>query len=302
VDATRVQKINVQNVPLPPPDDGEESMDVQWTSGIAKDAIVRVYASGSLKFVDHDKSLDQIIADAGSDPGLRQLSISMGLGEQFLSPSGSLTGEVQIEQQKFVRLAALGVNIFVSSGDGGSNPDVFGHSGGNLQVEWMASSPFVVAVGGTNLKLTGTGGVSSEGGWAGSGGGISKVFDRPGYQNQTGIVSGTQRLVPDVSLLAAPETGGYVRVNGVDKQIGGTSLSAPVWAGFCALMNESRTKAGKPTLTFLNPQIYKLIGTDSFRDIDDGTSNGSFTAGPGFDMVTGIGVPNLQKLISKLNQ
>jgi kumamolisin len=261
-----------------------------------------VYASGSLQFSDLDLALDRIIADATADATLRQVSISLGLGEQFLSPDGELDGEVAIENQKFLQLAALGVNVFVSSGDAGSNPDDTGHgSGGPLQAEWMASSPFVVGVGGTKLFLKPDGTVGNEPGWEGSGGGRSKVFERPGFQDRPGMPDGGKRLVPDVSLLAAPETGKYVRVNGQDLKIGGTSLSAPVWAGFCALINQSRTKAGKPTLPYLNPIIYPLMGTECFRDIKGG-SNGEFTAGTGYDMVTGLGVPNLKKLTAKLKE
>ncbi len=300
--ANRVEKINVKNGPLAPPE-GEESMDVQWSSGIAPAATVRVYASGTLSFVDLDLALDRILADAMTDPALRQVSISLGLGEQFLSPSGTLDGEIKIERDKFLKLAALGVNVFVSSGDAGSNPDASGHgTGGTSQTEWMASCPFVVGVGGTKLVLKADGAVDSESGWAGSGGGQSKVFARPSYQTGLpGMPQGNRRLVPDVSLLADPETGAYVRLHGHDQQIGGTSLSAPVWAGFCALMNEARTKANKPTLPFLNPLLYKQIGTSCFRDIKGG-SNGVFNADTGFDMVTGLGVPHVKNLISKLNQ
>jgi kumamolisin len=163
----------------------------------------------------------------------------------------------------------------------------------------MASSPWVIGVGGTALHLNGSGQVASETGWTGSGGGVSKVFGRPPFQNQPTIV-GQGRLVPDVSLLAAPETGVYVRINGQDDQIGGTSLSAPIWAGFCALLNEARTKANKPRLPFLNPLLYPLAGGDSFRDIKAG-NNGGFKAGPGYDMVTGLGVPHVKNLLNKLS-
>ncbi|HEX4612902.1 MAG TPA: S53 family peptidase [Urbifossiella sp.] len=299
VTPTRVQKVNVTGQPLPPPE-GEESLDVQWSSGIARDATIKVYATGTLQFVNLDRGLDRILTDAMTDPSLRQVSISLGLGEQFLSPAGTLDGEVLIEHKKFLRFAALGVNLFVSSGDAGSNPDQTGHGSGPLtQVEWQASSPFAVGVGGTSLHIT-TGGVT-ERAWPGSGGGLSKVFDRPAYQNRPGFPAGTKRMVPDVSLLADPATGGYVRLNGNDVVFGGTSLSAPVWAGFCALLNESRVKLNKPTLPALNPLLYQLAGTNCFRDITVG-SNGVFHAGPGFDMVTGLGVPHIQNLMGKLNQ
>ena len=78
-------------------------------------------------------------------------------------------------------------------------------------------------------------------------------------------------------------------------------MSAPVWAGFCARINEARTTAGKPRLAFLNPLIYPLAGTDCFRDIEGG-SNGKFEAAKGYDMVTGIGVPNMKNLVAQLNK
>ena len=81
--------------------------------------------------------------------------------------------------------------------------------------------------------------------------------------------------------------------------IGGTSWSAPTWAGFCALINEARKNAGKPALAFLNPSLYPLLGSPAFRDIKSGT-NGAFHCGPGYDEVTGIGSPNVKELIARL--
>jgi kumamolisin len=107
--------------------------------------------------------------------------------------------------------------------------------------------------------------------------------------------------VPDVSLTADPSEGAFLVFHGKVIQIGGTSWGAPVWAGFCALINEARTNAGKPPLLFLNPLIYRLMGTTCFRDIRTG-SNSAFDAGPGYDLVTGIGVPNIKELIATLTQ
>ena len=113
--------------------------------------------------------------------------------------------------------------------------------------------------------------------------------------------AGNDRLVPDVSLAADPDEGAFLVFNGQATQVGGTSWSAPVWAGFCALINEARAMAGKPALPFLNPLIYPLMGTACFRDIQSG-SNGAFFAGPDYDMVTGIGVPNIRELINALTR
>lgn len=310
----QIQQINVTNANLPPPVD-EETLDTEWASGIAPGATIRVYAAASLNFVDLDTAVDAILEDVGSIPGMRQLSISLGFGETFM---GGPQGVAAAAHQKFLRLAAAGVNVFVSAGDGGSNPDNTGQLPvGPLQVEYAASDPSVIAVGGTTLVLAPDGSVASETGWAAGGGGKSIFFERPSWQTgvddagaatgDTGGATGdtgaggtgAMRLVPDVSLAADPGDGANLVLNGKSMMIGGTSWAAPVWAGFCALINEARGNAGKPFLPFLNPLIYPLRGTAAFRDITTG-SNGAYTAGPGYDMVTGIGVPNVAALISAL--
>lgn len=209
--------------------------------------------------------------------------------------------EVKAEHIKFLRLAAAGVNVFVSSGDAGSNPDASGHSsGGPLQAEYESSDSAVIGVGGTSLRLTPAGDVTSETGWSGSGGGTSRFFPRPAWQTGVGVPHGTQRLVPDVCAVADPNTGAFLVFNNHPTQIGGTSWSAPVWAGLCALMNEARQNAGKPALGFLNALIYPLMGTPAFRDITLG-SNGAFHCRPGYDKVTGIGAPNIKELIARIH-
>lgn len=296
VTLAQIEKINVKGGVLPPIE-GEETLDVSWASGIAPGATVRVYASGSLAFVDLDRALDQIIADFSQHPNMRQLSISLGLGETYMAK-----GEVDTQHRKFLRLAALGINVFVSSGDAGSNPDGTGHgSSGPLQVEYESSDSSVIGVGGTRLMLGASGSVTQETAWAGSGGGKSILFPRPVWQRGASIPPGTQRLVPDVSAVADPNTGAFLIVNGQVIQIGGTSWSAPVWAGFCALMNEARSKAGKPPLPFLNPLLYPLVGTPCFRDVKSGI-NGAYQAGPGYDLVTGLGTPNIEELVRALTQ
>jgi kumamolisin len=294
VTLANIEKINVGGGPLPAPT-GEETLDASWSSGIAPDAKVRIYASGALTFVALDKVLDQIIDDIANQPGMRQVSISLGLGESFMSP-----GEVQSEHTKFLHLAASGINVFVSSGDAGSNPDNTGHNPiGPLQAEYQASDPAVIGVGGTSLRLDATGQVSSETGWTASGGGESQFFPRPSWQVGKGVTAGTQRLVPDVCAAADPNTGALLILGGRTIGLGGTSWSAPVWAGFCALLNEARQRSGKATVGFLNPFLYTLMGTPAFRDITSG-NNGEFECGEGYDQVTGIGSPNVGELIARL--
>jgi kumamolisin len=298
IDIARIEKVNVAGSGLPAPT-GEETLDVEWASGIAPAAKVRIYATGSLRFTDLDRALDAIIDDLPTHPEMRQLSISLGLGETYF---GGPDGEVHTQHLKFTTLASSGVNVFVSSGDAGSNPGPDGHhADGPLQAEYESSDPCVVAVGGTTLALTAltAGGVgAAETGWPAGGGGRSIYFPRPAWQTGPHI-SGKRRLVPDVATAADPQPGGLVILNGKAIGVGGTSWSAPTWAGFCALINHARALAGKPALTFLNPLIYPLSGTACFRDITSGT-NGAYHATTGYDLVTGLGVPNVRELINNL--
>ena len=292
----QVKIINVGGGALPP-QEGEETLDVSWTSGIAPGASIHVYCCGALSFTALDMAIDQIIEDLPNTPGLNQVSISLGLGEQYM-----VKDEVAVQHLKFLKLAAAGVNVFVSTGDAGSNPDTTGHSPtGPLQAEYESTDPAVIAVGGTTLRLARDGTIGSETAWASGGGGRSTLFatQRPAWQTGTGVPTGHDRVVPDVCAAADPNTGAFLVLHGKAIGIGGTSWSAPVWAGLCALINEARAKAHAPALPYLNPQIYPLLGGPAFHDVTAG-SNGAYKAGPGYDLVTGLGSPNLAQLVTKL--
>ena len=270
------------------PVSGEETLDTEWSSGIASGANIRIYASADLSFTDIDKALERIISDLPNQPTMHELSISLGLGETEVSSSQKTT-----DSQYFSMIADYGVSIFVSSGDDGAVTD------GTLQPSYFSSDPNVTGVGGTSLTLFSSGAVETETAWAGSGGGISQFFARPGWQVGTGVNSGTMRLVPDVSCPADPNTGAYVYLNGTVKQIGGTSWAAPTWAGFCALINQARAQVGLGPLGLLGPRIYPLVGTGAFRDITSG-NNGGYPATVGYDMVTGLGSPIMSALLPAL--
>jgi kumamolisin len=293
---SQIQLINVQgrNAKLPPPQD-EETLDVQWTSGIAPGATIRVYAAGSLFYPDLDRALEMVLTDAQKPGGPQHLSISLGSREDLVSPD-----ELKIQATLFLKLAALGVNTFVSSGDAGSNPDPTGQAtGSESHVEYYASDPWVIAVGGTTLHFDARSGkVVSETGWPGSGGGVSKKLAQPAWQNSA-WTNQQNRLVPDVASVADTQPGGFVVLDGQEVAYGGTSWSAPMWAGFAALIGEAREKQGKAQLGFLAPVLYGLKPGAGFRDIVSG-SNGAYQAGPGWDPVTGLGVPNVRGLIEAL--
>jgi len=82
-------------------------------------------------------------------------------------------------------------------------------------------------------------------------------------------------------------------------QIGGTTWSAPVRAGLWALINEARANAALAPAGILGPKIYPLLRTIAFRDITTG-NNGAYSAGLGYDLCTGIGVPDIGVLLQPL--
>src|SRR5256885_8645927 len=131
----------------------------------------------------------------------------------------------------------------------------------------------------------GCAGYGSERGWSASAGGMSQVFARPSYQTGCGVPPGSTRLVPDVALESDTSPGNYVAENGVWYIVGGTSGAAPQWAAFFAELNQrlGGTGLGNP-----GPRLYSLCGTSAFHDVTLG-SNGDYFAGPGYDLVTGLG-------------
>ena len=174
-------------------------------------------------------------------------------------------------------------------------------SGGPLQCEYSSSDTAVVGVGGTSLFLKPDGSVAEQTGWSGSGGGKSTFFSGRRGRGGRGCLPATSGWCPmSVSRpTQVKESSSFLNGVQIPLPIGGTSWSTPVWAGFCALINEARAIAGKPSLPFLNPLIYPLLGTSAFRDIVQG-NNGVYDAGPGYDLVTGLGVPNVKQLIEAL--
>jgi kumamolisin len=196
--------------------------------------------------------------------------------------------------------AAVGVTITVACGDDGSTD---GGTGNN--VDFPASSPHVLACGGTTLEGSGTT-ISSEVVWnelaiseGATGGGVSTLFALPAWQQNSGVPASTTsaggRGVPDVAGDADPSTGYQVRVDGQTSVIGGTSAVAPLWAGLIALANQQNGVAAG----FVNPALYAAGAKSAFRDITGG-NNGGFSAGPGWDACSGQGSPKGAAIIALL--
>lgn len=273
--------------------DAELAMDLEWAGAMAPGARFRLYKS-----IEPAQFVPAILSDLATIPSLKQVSCSIG------------SQEVQSDSQYYAALAAAGITVFASSGDTGQD-DI---TQANVGPYFPASDPCVTAVGGTNLVYPTSQPTpdlpTSELGWGVSGGGASVLFARPGWQVGSGMPTGIKRLLPDVAAVAASDSRGlYCNYAGQQHAAGGTSLSSPIWAGLCALINQARANQGLAPVGLLGPRIYPLLGTNAFRDItqSDGTtvSYQGITVtptvpGPGWDNCTGLGTPNIANLISAL--
>ncbi len=265
--------------------DGEVMLDIEVSAAVAPGAKIVVYFAPNTDqgFID---AISTAVHDTANKPSV--ISISWG------GPESTWTGQAMTALDAACQAAAaLGVSITVACGDNGSTDGV---SGTANHVDFPASSPHVLACGGTRLTGSGTT-IASEVVWnetaakeGATGGGVSAVFALPTWQSNVGVPKATTstggRGVPDVSGDADPSTGYVVRVDGQSMVIGGTSAVAPLWAGLLALANaQNKTAAG-----FANPTLYGSGAKTAFRDITQG-NNGGFTAGPGWDACSGLGSP-----------
>jgi len=286
--------------------DGEVMLDIEVAAGVAPGATIAVYfAPNSDKgFID---ALTAAIHDETNKPSV--ISISWG------NPEKNWTKQAMHSMdQAFQTAAAIGVTICCAAGDAGSgdeNPDGLAQTGdkpdGRAHADFPASSPWVLACGGTHLTTVGNT-ISAETVWdddalrSATGGGVSDIFPPPAYQASASVPPSANdarhhgRGLPDVAGVADPQTGYKVRVDGEEFVIGGTSAVAPLWAGLVALLNQA---LGHPA-GFLNPLLYGAKGGGKVcRDITSG-NNGAYHARSGWDACTGWGSPRGTRLLEAL--
>jgi kumamolisin len=266
--------------------DGEVALDLEVAGAIAPGAKLAVYfaPNSDQGFID---AISTAVHDTANRPSV--LSISWG-GPESSWPRSSMTALDSACQDA----VALGVTITVASGDSGSTDGV---PDGKSHVDFPASSPHVLACGGTELIGNGSAIVSevvwNDGSSGGAtGGGYSASFPLPSWQGTAGV-SGSGRGVPDVAGDAAPETGYNILVDGQQEVVGGTSAVAPLWAALIVLINQRR---GNPA-GFINPMLYQLRA--DFRDITKG-NNGAYRASAGWDACTGLGSPDGRQIATGL--
>jgi len=237
-----------------------------------------------------DSALSLGYNKAVTDNLARAINVSLGGCE-------SDEGSVETSQdQIFQSAVAQGQMFSVSSGDSGAYE--CGATAGKAQ-SYPAVSPYVMAIGGTTLSTTGGNTWSGETVWScssastcqqsasgGAGGGASLTENAPSWQTAAGVLgSSTKRGVPDISFDASPNSGALVLVNGSQEQIGGTSLAAPLWAGFWTRIQAAHGN----TLPFPAQTLYQGAATHStwFHDVTSGNQGNA--AGTGWDYASGYG-------------
>jgi subtilase family serine protease len=265
--------------------------------------------------------------------------MSLGAGEGSFKNGVAALSQMR---QAFVDAQANGVTVLASSGDGGTtnilkepvkNPALIPYP----SVGWPASDPLVTGVGGTRLctdpfatatrttdntdppAVCQVQPAQTEIAWPGSGGGYSILFPRPAFQNTLPAGSSyvgssvgapgpnsNMRGVPDVGYQASSGTGPLVYLGAFGWfVVGGTSCSAPQWAGLIAISDQ----ISGDNLGYINPALYK-IGSDparyanDFFDVTTGKNQTSsipgYSASQGWDAVTGLGTPNAANIAPDL--
>ena len=264
--------------------DGEVMLDIEVAAAVAPGAKIVVYFAPNT-----DQGFFDAIASAVHDTVNKPSVISISWG----GPEAKWTQQSMTSLDAACQsAAALGITVTVAAGDDGSTD---GLTDGKQHCDFPASSPHVLACGGTRLVGSGST-IDSEVVWnelsnneGATGGGVSGFFPLPTWQTgynvpKAGTFAG--RGVPDVAGDADPTTGYVVRVDGKTSVIGGTSAVAPLMAGLIAVSNAINKKPAG----FLQPVIYTAKAKSSFRDITQG-NNGAYSAATGWDACTGLGSP-----------
>jgi uncharacterized repeat protein (TIGR01451 family) len=287
----------------------EVSLDIEMVISMAPGlSKVIVYEGNPYNFHPND-----VLNRIASDNAARQISCSWGW----------TGGPTATTDQIFRQMAVQGQTFFVASGDADAYPA--GTVDSPFGFGTPSDSAYLTSVGGTTLRMQGTGvSYASETVWnwdirygsvydgVGSSGGISTYYPIPTWQTNINMTipkgSTTFRNFPDVALTADDVfviADGGLRYIGV----GGTSCASPLWAGFIALVNQMAANNGHAAVGFVNPALYAIATgpnyTSCFHDIttDNNEWSGSpnlFRATSGYDLCTGLGTPNGNNLIVAL--
>jgi kumamolisin len=273
----------------------ETSLDVQTVAAVAPGAQLRLVQTAPSDMLD---AFSRAIAGWGTVPDVISLSYGgCALDENTATPAYAATLNAVLAMT-----ALTGVSSFVAAGDSGST--TCGTSVSGTTLSYPAVSPFVTAVGGTRLALGPGNTRASEVVWndskfgvqAAGGGGLTRKQPRPAYQD--GFNPQNHRAVPDISALANVVPGWPDVINAKLQTVGGTSGATPLVAAATALVDAAQQKAGRPLIGLANGWFYQAVKKQpaAFYDITKGSNDlsgvGCCQAAVGYDLASGLGVPN----------
>jgi kumamolisin len=266
----------------------EDTLDAEMVLGVAPNAgiIHAIVASNAGGLFE-----DGIAFVVNQIPQAHAVSVSFGSCERGAGFS------VEQMNDLFVQASMMGQTWFFSSGDNGTDGCQDMAATSVLAVDWPASSPYVIGVGGTQFDTKGV-----ETAWTDGGGGQSELFPKPTWQTGVGpYPNDNARDVPDVAALAG-DPGANIYAEAQIQPVQGTSAAAPMWASMWSMIAESRGHVG---IVNFHERLYGIGGTSAYHDIIGG-NNGSVIAGydaiAGYDLATGWGSPNLTQLVGALNK
>ena len=291
---------------------GEATMDLELIHALAPDAKkVLINARPTVESDGSYEKVARMMESADRDFPGAVWSFSIGWGCDKLITAADLAPV----RSALATALSHGTTAFNASGDlagleckGGQNwsappsPDDIG-------LDAVASLPEMTNVGGTTLSTDKDGRWISEQAWfdaplsQGTGGGVSALFERPPWQEGLEVGKGQgRRLTPDVAAVADPDNAIAIVFGQQWMAAGGTSMSAPIWAGLAAVMNQYLIENGGRQLGELNPMLYAIAEgapRPAFRTIALG-GNAVDLAQPGYDLVTGLGSPDVENLVQNV--
>jgi kumamolisin len=266
---------------------GENLLDVDMALGIAPLAnVIHVFTATNAPGLFAD-GIDFIVNNV---PQAHAVSVSFGSCERYAGSEASTLNTL------FQQAELEGQEWFFASGDDGTDGCKDGRPNKILAVDWPASSPWVMGVGGT--QLTG----STEQAWSAGGGGQSELFDKPIWQSGVGpYASDAVRDVPDIAAMAGnPGVATYAQGQTFASE--GTSAATPIWTAIWGLLDAAKGGNGLPSPHATLYQIGQSAGATAFHDITSGNNSAGVTAGfpaqAGYDLATGWGSPDLTNLIA----
>jgi subtilase family serine protease len=285
----------------------ETTLDVEWAHALAPRADIVLSMSGN----DNAHSLTQAVERAAKKYPGAIISQSFGGDETFVKKG--FIDETRAHGV-YADAVAMGDTVLAATGDWGAS----GTSDAGIAAWYPASDPLVTAVGGTEGKpwpqglQNATGGYGGEETWnesrfggGATGGAPSQLFPAPAYQ--AGLTGHAARTVPDVAFNASAAAGNVIVIGGRHMIVGGTSVSTAEWAGILALVNQARAATGNGPIGQANPALYALAKNhpDAFHDVTTGNNTfdpafPGFSAGPGYDLTTGLGTPDVAKIVGYL--